>query len=98
MSERPPGSPVIRFAYCVSSSSVPSCVPPLSSRPEDIVASRMLFISCCMNSASNCLAAALIVAFGSLDARAFSAAALGSRSVSSDARSALPGRRDTPAI
>ena len=44
---------------------MPSWVPELSSRPELIVASRMLFISCCMKSASNCLAVSRIAAFGS---------------------------------
>ena len=33
--------------------------------PELCVASRMLFISCCMKSASNCLAVSLIAALGS---------------------------------
>ena len=44
---------------------MPSCVPELSSIPELIVASRMLFMSCCMKSASNCFAVSRIAAFGS---------------------------------
>ena len=53
---------------------MPSCVPELSSIPELIVASRMLFISCCMKSASNCLAVSRIAAFGSRAAAERSAA------------------------
>ena len=62
---RPPGMPVIFCATWVSSISVPICVPALSSMPEDSVAWRMLFISSCMNSASNCLAASLMAPLGS---------------------------------
>ena len=61
----PPGRPVILVASCVSSISVPICVPELSSMPDDSVAWRMLFISCCMNNDSNCLAASCTAAFGS---------------------------------
>ena len=61
----PPGRPVIFSAYWLSSISVPSLLPSLSSMPEAMVASRMLFISCCMNSASNCLAVSRMAAFGS---------------------------------
>ncbi len=64
-SVRPPGRPVIFAAYWLSSISLPSLVPSLSSMPELRVASRMLFISCCMKRASNCLAVSRIAAFGS---------------------------------
>ena len=53
---------------------MPSCVPELSSIPELIVASRMLFMSCCMKSASNCFAVSRIAAFGSRAAAERSAA------------------------
>ena len=53
---------------------MPSWLPELSSIPELIVASRMLFISCCMKSASNCLAVSRIAAFGSRAAAERSAA------------------------
>ena len=65
--------PLILFAIWVSSISVPICVPALSSMPVPSDDSRMLFISCCMKIASNCFAAILIAAFGSLAARARSA-------------------------
>src|SRR6185295_10768164 len=61
----PPGRPVIFAAYWLSSISVPSLVPSLSSIPELSVASRMLFINCCMKSASNCFAVSRMAAFGS---------------------------------
>ena len=62
--------------------SVPIFVPSLSSMPLDRVVLRMLFISCCMNSASNCLDAALIAALGSAAARPRSTLAVGSRMTS----------------
>ena len=68
---KPPRKPVILVANCVSSISVPIFVPELSNMPDaiDSCAARMLFISSCMNSASNCLATSLIAAFGSVAAR-----------------------------
>jgi hypothetical protein len=72
-SARPPGRPLILTASCWSSISVPSFVPSLSSMPDDAVASRMLFRSCCMNSDSNCFAVSRIAAFGSRAAVARSA-------------------------
>ena len=66
----PPGRPVIWLANWVSSISVPILVPEFSSMPEDSVDWRMLFISSCMNRASNCLAAVCTAAFGSRPALA----------------------------
>ena len=85
---RPPGRPLILFAYWVSSISVPSCVPEFSSIPELIVASRMLFISCCMKSASNCFAVSRIAAFGSR--------AAAERSAAIDVASPVPDGDDRP--
>jgi hypothetical protein len=85
ISLRPPGRPVSFCANWTSSSSVPILVPELSSMPLAIVAWRMLFISSCMNSDSNCLAVSAIAARGLLPALACSER-------SALASSPMPGR------
>ena len=98
-SARPPGMPLIVFESCVSSISVPICVPEFSSMPVPSDDSRMLFISCCMKIASNCFAAILIAAFGSVAARARSALPEASRSASSaPASPVMDDLLDMPAI
>jgi hypothetical protein len=69
-SARPPGRPVICVAYCWSSMPVAMLPALLSLAPSAMVLARMLFISSCMNRASNCLATSLIAPFGSLPAAA----------------------------
>ena len=55
---------------------MPSFVAEFSISPDDIAAcaSRMPFISCCMNIVSNCFAVSLIAAFGSREAELRNAA------------------------
>ena len=74
-SDRPPGRPLSWLAYWLSSISVPICAPAVSSppRPPPVVVARMLFISSCMNSASNWRAVSRTAAFGSAAARLRSA-------------------------